>query len=320
MVWQQVRNVLLGIAFTAAAAVAGRAEEADPPKAGAAAPAASAPQYRTVSVTEWVPETYQTTRTVYRTESREETYTAQRVESVPETRTRTITVYKSVPEVKTVTRNVCVMVPCEEERTVMKTVVTCKPVTKTVRHCVDKGHYECREVPCGPSFGDRLRGLFNKRKHGCCEDTCCADECAPVRTKTVRVWVPCPTWEEKTVTRMQRVCETKPVTCRVKTCKREMRQETCQVTCYKCVPEQKTETCTVMVRKCVPCQATRTVCVCVPHQEAVTCTRMVKKCVEKQVPVVDTCAAPACADTCCEKSHHRLGRLLARRNHDCCCN
>jgi hypothetical protein len=313
MVWQQVRNALLGLAFTAAAAVAAHAEEAAPHAAGAPAPAVSAPQYRTVSVTEWVPETYPCTRTVHKMECRQETYTAYRTECVPETRTRVVTVCRQVPEVQTRTRTICVSVPCVEERTVMKTFVTCKPVTTMVRKCVDRGHYECREVPCGPSFRDRLRKCFHR--NDCCCDAC-SDNCAP-RTKTVRVWVPCPTWEEVPVTKMERVCETRPVTTKVTVCKKEMRTETYQVTVCKMVPEQRTETYTVNFSRCVPYQATRTVNVCVPTQETVTATRMVPRVVEKQVPV-DICApAPVC-EPCCESSRRHGGLFSRRHGNDCC--
>jgi hypothetical protein len=262
------------------------------PAADCGAPAADccAPQYRTVCVTEWKAEQYQSTRTCYRTETKQETYTAYRCECVPETRTRTCTVYKMVPEVHTETRTVCVRVPVCEERTVMKSYVTCKPVVHTVRKCVDQGHYECREVCCKPSLHDRL--------HKLCHHNDCCESCAPP-TKTVRVWVPCPVWVETPVTCYERVCEQRPVTCKVTTWKTEQRQESCQVTCCKCVPEVKTETYQVMVAHQVPYQATRCVCVSVPYQETVTLCRMVPHTVEKQVPVEQCCAS-----TCGHHKHH----------------
>src|ERR1700730_6522813 len=120
MVWQCVRIALLAGAFAATAALPARAGDCCAP----------APCTRTVCVTEWVPEQYQTTRTVYKTECRQEAYTAYKCESVPETRTRVCTVYKQVPEVKTVMKTVCESVPVVEERTVLESFVTCKPVTK----------------------------------------------------------------------------------------------------------------------------------------------------------------------------------------------
>lgn len=236
-----------------------------------AKPAHPAPALCKVLVNEWVSEAYPCTRTVYRTECRTETYTAHRTECVPQT----------------VVRNVCVSVPCVEQRTVMQPHYTCKPVTEVVRKCVDKGHYECREVPCEPSCFDRMRKWWKGRK---CDD-CCEPCCEPVRTKTVKVWVPCPVWEEHCVTKMVRSCEYRPVVVNVTVCKKEMRQETC----------------TVMVSRCVPYQATRTVQVCVPHTETVTATRMVCRTVEKLVPAAD-CCAPSCCEPCCTpccNSHSR---------------
>jgi len=304
MIWQHVRVALLAGGIVAATALTARADDCCTP---------CAPQYRTVCVKEWVPENYQTTRTVYTRECKQETYTAYRCESVPETRTRTCTVYKMVPEVKTVTRQVCVCVPVVEERTVMESHVVCKPETQVVRCCVDKGHYECREVPCGPSFGERFHKLCGRHNDCCCEP--CNDCC--VRTKTVRCWVPCPTWEEHTVCCVKRVCESRPVTCKVTVYKREVREEKCQVTCCKCVPETKTETYTVCCTKTVPYQATRTVVCCVPHQETVNCCRMVCRTVEKKVEC-NTCCNSCCETTCCKPYCHKLCSGLGFRHHSCC--
>ena len=65
MIRQQMRVALLAGSIVAATALAARAQDA--PKPADPAPAADpcAPQYRTVCVKEWVPETYTTTRTVY---------------------------------------------------------------------------------------------------------------------------------------------------------------------------------------------------------------------------------------------------------------
>ena len=91
-----------------------------PPGPGApAAPAAPAPAFRTVLVTECVPETYQARRVSYRAETRVEKYTAHRCQLVPEVRDQVVTTYKHVPEVRTVVRRVCVNVPTVEERTVI---------------------------------------------------------------------------------------------------------------------------------------------------------------------------------------------------------
>ena len=308
MIRQQIRVALLAGSLVAATALTARADDAPPaPAAPAADPCA--PQYRTVCVKEWAPETYQATKVVYDRVCKEEKYTAYRRETVPETKTRQVTVYRQVPKVKEVVRHVCVTVPVVEERTVMKTHWTCVPETKVVRKCVDKGHYECKEVPCGPSFMDRLKKCFHR-------NDCCDDRCEPcvVRTKTVKVWVPCPVWEEHTVTCMKRVCEHIPVKCQVTVCKPQYREERCQVTVCKRVPEFKTETYTCMVRRQIPYEAVRNVVRCVPHMEKATCTRMVCRTVQKQVPV-ETC----CETTCCKPSlFHRLGGLGFR--HQGCCD
>lgn len=299
MVWQLVRRALLACVLTAATVSSVRAGDAP-------AATASAPQFRTVCVQEWAPEQYQCTRTSYRTECRTETYTAYRCESYPEQRTRVCTVYRMVPEVKEVIRRVCVCVPHVEERTVMQAHVTCKPVTKIVRRCVDKGHWECREVPCDPP--KKKRKWFS-RKHDCCEP--CCDPCCPPPTKIVRVWVPCKVWVETPVTCMEKVCEYRPVVCRVTCYRHEWREERCQVTCCRCVVEPKVEHYTVICKKMVPYQAVRTVKVCVPHTETVTCTRMVCRTVHKQVPV-EPCCAPSCCEPCCKPCGKKKSR------HHCC--
>lgn len=279
MVWQRIRLALWTGCIVALAALPARANDCAAP-----APCGS----RTVCCTEWVLEKFQTTRTVYKHECKEERYTAYRCECVPENRTRTCTVYKRVMETKTETRNVCVCVPTCEERTVMEKHWTCKPVTVMVKKCVDKGHYECREVECQPSFFERLKK--------CCKKDCC-DDCCP-KTKIVKVWVPCKVIVECPVTRMQRVCECRPVTCKVTVNKMVHRQEQVQVCCWKCVPECKTETYQVMVMKKVPFEATRKVVCCVPVQETVTCTRLVPRKVERQI---DCCPTTCCPTTCCKQ-------------------
>jgi hypothetical protein len=304
MVWQRLRLALLTGAVLAAASVSARAEDPAPPTAAAPAADPCAPATQKVTVREWVPETYQCKRTVYKTECKQEEYTAYRCEIVPETRTRTCTVYKTVQEVRTVTRDVCVTVPVVEERTIMQTHVTCRPVTKIVKKCEDHGHYECREVPVGPTLHERLKK--HCRRKNCCE---CEPEC--VRTKTVKVWVPCKVWVDVPVTCYERVCEQRPVVCKVTTCKTEIRKQNVQVTACKLVPETRTETYTVCVERQIPYTATRTVSVCGPHEDVVTATRMVCKLVEKEVAAATTCCNPCgseCATPCCAKKrffgHH----------------
>jgi hypothetical protein len=297
MLWQRVRFALLAAVVVAAAALPVWAEdEKKPEPVGAPKDAPKAEpcplQYRTICVQEMVPEQYQCNVTTYKVVQSEEKYTAYKTVCVEEK--RTVTVNKMVAETKTEQRCVTVCVPTEEERTTYKTSYVCRQVTEMKTKCVDKGHYECREVPCGPSMGERL--------HKLCSRHSCECECEPAcpRTKTVKEWVPCPTIVQVPCTRTVRECVQTPVTCKVTVMKPVQKTENVQVTVQKCVPE--TKEITVQVSKCVPYEATRTVCKCVPTTETVTKTRMVCKTVEKQVPVVE--AACECPAPCCEPRHH----------------
>jgi hypothetical protein len=281
-----LRTALLTGAILAVTTISARAED----EASKDAPKPAAPATQKVCVQVWVPETYQCTRTVYKTECKEETYTAYKCVSEPVTKTRTCTTYKMVQETKMVERQVCECIPTVETKTVMQPCYSYQTVTKMVRKCEDHGHYECHEVPCGPTLCDRMKKCFHK-------NDCCY--CEPCRTKTVKCWVPCKVWVECPVTCCQRVCTYKPVTHQVCSYKRVMKTVTCPVTCCKCIPETKTETYTCMVQKQVPYTATRTVSVCKPVTETVTCTRMVCRTVEKEVPVTTCCSTPCCPTTCC---------------------
>jgi hypothetical protein len=326
MLWQRIRIALLTGALVAATGLTAWAAEDDkdadknPEKIGApktekdkappppehgpppASPCGAPCGTRTVWVNEWVPEQYPCTRTVYSQECRTESYTAYRTECVPETRTRTVTTYRKVCETVNETRTTCVNVPCVEERTVMKSYTVCKPVTTVTRKCEDHGHYECREVPCGPSMMDGLKKCFHHKKADCC-DPCATECCEPVKTKTVKVWVPCPVWVETPCTKMVKVTECRPEVVHVTVCKKEFRTEVVPVTRTRCIPECHTESYTVNVSRCVPYPATRTVTVCVPHTETYTATRMVCRKVAKEVPVVECCASPC--DSCCEDGGHK---------------
>ena len=280
MVWQRLRLALLTGAILATAGNTVRAGDGCAP-----APCAAAPTTKKVCVKEWVPETYQCKRTVYKAECVEEEYTAYKCETVPETKTRTV--YKTVQETKTEMREVCKCVPVVEEKTVMQSHWTCKPVVKTVKKWEDHGHYECKEVECGPSLSERLHKCFHR--NNCC-DSC---EASCPRTKTVKCWVPCKVCVEKQVTCYERVCEQRPVTCKVTVNKMVKEQVPVQVCVSKCVPTTETYTCNVV--KQVPVKAKRTVTKCVPVEETVTATRMVCRTVEKEVPCE---AAPCCATKC----------------------
>jgi hypothetical protein len=271
---------------------------------GSSAPAASAscgsPCTRTITVTEWVPENYETTRTSYKTEQVQEKYTAYRTECVPETRTRTVCCNKMVTECKTGCRTVYKCVPTCETRTIYKKVCSYRQVTCNVRKCVDNGHYECQEVPCGHGlFG----GLFKGHKHcgSGCGDCCdpCASCCQP--TKLKKVWVPCKTYIDCPVTKCEKFTECVPetITCTVN--KMVATQETYTYNVCRCVPETRCETYTVNVQRCVPYEACRTVCKCVPVCEKVTCCRMVPRCVTKEVPACE--CSSCCETTCCSGGH-----------------
>jgi hypothetical protein len=274
MLLGNVRTPLLVGAVLAVLAGSARAGDCCEPCATPCGPA-----FQTVCVTEWVAENYETTRTVYKRVCVQENYTAYRTECTAETRQRVVTVNKVVPvEVERVcTSYTCV--PTVETRTVMKPVTVCKPVTTVHRKCVDMGHYECREVPCGDGFMTKLRKCFHKQD--CCE--------GPPPTKVVKVWVPNKVWVETPVTRMVRTCEYVPTPVQVTVNKLVPVQRAYKVTTYQCVPEQVTQTYTVLVPHQVAFPATRTVEKCVPVVEKVILCRMVPRTVQKQVPVTGCC-------------------------------
>jgi hypothetical protein len=266
---------------------------------GGPGPVGAGPAFRTITVNEWVPETYQTTRTTYRTEYVNQTYTAYRQECVPEKRIRTFTVNKMVTECVEQPCTNWVCKPCVETRTCYKRVVTCVPVTCTVRKCVDRGHWECREVPCREGFLTRLRKS--------CKSDCC--EPCPPPTRMEKVWVPCKVWVECPVTRMERRVECVPYTTQVTVNKMVAVHSVRKVNVCKCVPQVCTQEYTCLVSRCVPYTATRCVARCVPVCEKVTCTRLVCRPVQKCVPVTECCApaAPCCEPIgCCNRKRFGL--------------
>jgi hypothetical protein len=278
MFHSHVRAALLTGVVLAAAGLPARACA---PCACAPAPVtACAPAYRTVCVTEYVPENYQTTRTVYKAQCVTETYTAYRTECSAEQRVRKVCVNRMVPEVKEEVRTVYTCVPTVETRTVMKPVVTCKPVTTVVRKCVDMGHYEEKCVPAREGCLAKLRKCFHKKD-------CCPPPPPPM--KVVKEWVPNKVWVETPVTRMVRSCDYVPTTVQVTVNRVVPQQQTYKVCVNRCVTEVKEETYTVLVPRQVPFQATRTVTRCVPVVETVTLCRMVPRVVQKQVPVTPCC-------------------------------
>jgi len=322
MLWQRIRIALLTGALVAMTGLSAWATEEDkakeapkgekiaaPPreKAVEAPPATPCPPRTcTVWVNEMVQEQYPCTRTVYSKECRTEEYTAYRTECVPEVRTRCVTTYRTVCETVNCTRTYCVSVPVCEERTVMKSYTVCKPVVHVERKCEDHGHYECKEVPCGPSLHDRMKKFGHKKD--CCDP--CEPCCEPVKTKTVKVWVPCPVWVEKQCTKMEKVTECRPEVVKVQTCRKETRTEVVPVTRTKCIPETHNETYTVNVSRCEAYKAVRQVTVCVPHTESYMACRTVCRKVAKEVPVVDSCCPSPCGECCDSCGGHKKRGLF----------
>jgi hypothetical protein len=301
------KAALLGAVLAAVTSSARAGDGCCPPPC-----APAAPQFRTVYVTQCVPETYQERRTVLVPQTQTQTYTAYRCECVPVVKQQVHTVYRRVPEMQTVVRQICVNVPSCEERTVMRPCWTTQTVTTMVTKCVDRGHYECREVY---SHCAALRNRMHQHRH---RHDCCPPPCPPP-TKTVKVWVPCRVQIQCPVTCCKRVCVMQPVTVRVNVCRQEIRQVTCQVCTYRCVAEQRVCSYTCMTTRMVPYQATRCVTVCVPTEQLVTCCRMVTRTVACQVPC-DTCNS-CCITTCCAKKQHGHGNRGfrgGRHGSNCC--
>jgi hypothetical protein len=269
-----------------------------PARAADDAPKATGPCMKTIKVTECVPEKYQVTRKCYRVECRQETVKGFRCETVCEQRERVCTVVRRIPETKTVTQKVCCHEYTCEDRVVMKKCYEYRQVTCNVKKCVSRGHWECKEVCKDPCFLEKL-----------------CNPCACGHTVTKKCWVHCPVYQECPVTKCQKVCVEKPVTCKVKVCKPVYKEVQVQVCSYRCVEEKVVQKYTCPVTRQVPCETTRTVRVCVPYEETVWCTRMVTRCVERQVPVTECCATTCCKP--CRSCKPRCG-LFHRQN--CCCN
>lgn len=268
-----------------------------------------APSTKTICVTECVPETYTAKRTVYRQEQRVEKYTAYKCETVQEQRERTVTCYKTVTEWVDQVRKVSVQVPVCEERTVMKPHYTYVNETKYITKCVDRGHYECREVY------SHWKALSNSL-HGLCasHDPCnpCCTPCPPSNCVTRKVWVPCMVQEQCPVTCCRKVCEMRAEVVKVNTCRTECRDVVTKVCVTKCIPETRVEKYTVCKTISVPYEATRTVCVCVPCEETYTATRYVSRQVMREVP-----CQPACSTSCCGSGHSLFSGCGLFRSHGC---
>ncbi len=286
MACHPVRTALLWGVVACAAISSARAGDALP------APAAN---LKTITVTEYFEEKFATQRTCYRVECRRVEVDGFRFETVCEPRDRVVTVVRRLPVLTTEIRKVCCNVVCCEDRVVMKRCHEYKHVTKLVKKCVSKGHWECKTV-CH-------RGLFDGLLRRCCDpcDTCC-------RTRTKKVWVHCPVYVECPVTCCVKVCVEKPVVCKVRVCKKVVKDVPVQVCRYRCVEEKCVQRCYERVCRKVPC---KTVCyqrVCVPCQETVWCTRLVPR----------TRAVAVAESGCCPPCGHRCHGLRFRHHHGCC--
>src|SRR5262249_40571696 len=153
-----------------------------------------------------------------------------RCESVPVVREQVYTAYRRVPEMQTQVRRVCVNVPTVEERTVMKPCWTTQTVTTYTTKCVDRGHYECREV-YSP------RAAIGTRAHNHHPRNACSPPPCPTPTKTVKVWVPCMVQIQVPHTTCKRVCTMVPTKVCVTVCRQVVREETYNVCVWRCVPE-----------------------------------------------------------------------------------
>jgi hypothetical protein len=312
MVRQSVRIALLvGTVAAVASAAPAHAQCCGQP----APSGCCSPQTHTICVTECVPETYTTKRITYKTEQRIEKYTAYKCVPTTEVRERVCTVYKQIPEWREECRKVCFKVPVCEERTVMKPCYHYVTETKYVTKCVDRGHYECKEVYSAcKAFTNNLQGLC-KRHNDCC-DPCgssCCTPCPPSNCVTRKVWVPCMVQEQCPVTCCRKVCEMRPEIVKVNTCRTEWREEKVKVCSYRCVAEQQVQKYTVCINTQVAYEATRCVPVCVPCEETVTCTRMVAKTVLREVPCSTSECSPCAAP--CHQSWFRGCGLF--KSHGC---
>lgn len=255
---------------------------------GGCAPACAPAAPATIKVQKWVDQVTQEPRTTYKHETKCETYTAYKTETYQEPVTSTITVNKIVCETVMECRTKCVKVPVWEDKITTKSSWKTVCYTEMKSKKVDKGHYECQEVPVREGFCAR----FKKK------DPCACD--AP-KTELKKVWVPCMVEECYPVTKSKRekVCE--QVCEKVCTYRNETVTEMVPVVKKKCVPECQTVTKMVCKTRCVPYTATRNVSVCVPVTEMVSVTKKVCVWEEVPAPACNPCApaAAVAAPSCC---------------------
>jgi hypothetical protein len=288
-------------------------------------------EMRTVTTIVMEPEqrsrTYTVCRRVPYTESMVQDYTVM----VQQTQMRTVTetVYK--PVMRDVAQNYTVMVPHQEVRNSVRHIPVCEPTTVTRRVCVDRGHWETRQVqvPCGgPGYGYGAYGYgyggygyggygyaaaYSTGARSPCGGCGRCGGCAPPPTVTqcVRVWVPNLVTQDVQCTVMQTrlvaqpyqytvtVCKPEQRTRNVQVCETVAEQVTKQVPVTVCVPEKQSRTVQVTRYRDVTEQKTDAYTVMVPKrvtkEVAVQVCKMVPKTIEQtiRVWVPDSCGAPA---------------------------
>ncbi len=261
---------------------------------------------RTINVTECRPEQRQRSFTVCRRVPYQETVTQAYTVMVQKTQMKRIveTVYK--PVMHTVNQQYTVMVPHCEQRQGVQHVVQCYPVQETRAVCVDRGHWETREVqvPCGgypvrcggcAGYG-YYGGSYGRGACGTCGG--CGTCPPPTVTRCVRVWVPQIVQQQVAYTVMKQQLVARPYTYNVTVCKPETRVRQVQV-CERvaeqvtrdvpvtiCVPEQRTRTFNITRYKDVSENRVENYTVNVPHTVQKTIQVPVSQCVPKTVDYV----------------------------------
>ncbi len=305
MILCRVRKFLIAAVLLAVAPLMARAEEAaqgvktappaSPTPAVVSSSSGACGGTMTVKVCEMVPVVKDVTRTVYKPVTKEVMVTEYTTQMVQEVKTKTYTEYKRVTEtvMKPVTKTI--KVPVTECRTEMHSRWKLESYTTYKTKTVDKGHYECREVPAGPGLFDRL-----------CSKKC--DPCNPCgscntcpKMKTVKCWVPCCVTECVPVCKKKLVKECYPVTKQVCTYKCQTVTEMVPCCVTKCIPECKTCSYTVCKKVCVPHQVKKCVTTCEPVCETVKVTVCEPRWVDKQVACSSPCSTSCdpCASACC---------------------
>ena len=182
-----------------------------------------------------------------------------------------------VPVSATKTEQYTVMVPHFETRQGARTVTQCVAVQEFRTQCVDRGHWEDREVACSSGCASTGCGGCG----GCASSGCgsCAPAATCCATAHVRTWVPNVVQQQVPCTVMKPHCVQVPYTYQVQVCTPDVRTRTFQVCSYHqevrtatervCDYRCETRVNKVTVTECSYEQRTRVVpyTVCVPKTE-----------------------------------------------------